>query len=174
MPRFVTLKAFAYRLASAALRVGVVLTVALPLVVMATRPWLNSDQIANESSGKRPSAVRLKAWEFAAATPQKVVDTSGNTAGAPSDCLEVAVQNDTGVEACLWFVANGAACASSGGIDCGVSQSGFSIWQIKNGSAYVTRMPATDSTNQSWQLCVEPAAIPATALDLVYVSCLAK
>ena len=168
MNELTNLRAFLYRLATAALRVGVVLGVALPLIVLAARPWKTSEQVANESSGKRPSALAFDAIEVSGVAPILIVDSTA------TPCAEVALLNNSTVDVCLSWITTSQTCAANA-VNCDLAN-GSNVWLLKAGSAYVTRYPWSDLATlpgSYYDLCADPyAASAALVTDKLFVSCL--
>lgn len=144
----------------------------LPAVAFAIRGGLTGDQVANESSGKRPAEVRFETYGVNTTTPFEIVGT--NTIG--TDCGEVAVRNRSAVDVCVWWVDADLGDCSTAGYNCGSISVGNNLWLIETGDdSFTTRYPqdrtATSPTSQ-WELCLDPASAAAAATDIVYVSCL--
>lgn len=182
MSHYENFKAFAYRLAAAALRVGVVLGVVFPLVVLAVRPWRTEEQIANESSGKRPYNVAFNVYGVNTTTPFEIVgkDTISENSLNGVNCMEVAVRNNSSVDVCIWWLndvdVNGANCNI---YNCSAITAGDNVWLLPaGGGSFVSRFPtrktpgAQDFDNSYQVLCADPAAAAAGASDLLFVSCL--
>lgn len=173
MRDFENLKAFAYRLASAALRVGVVLGVALPLIALAVRPWRTSEQVANESSGKRPAEVRFETVGVNTLVPFEIVGAA--TLG--TDCTEVAVRNRSSVDVCIWWVdADTVGDCTTPGYNCSAITVTDNLWLIETGDdSFTTRYPIDSERSpisSNWELCLDPSAAAAGAADIVFISCL--
>ena len=169
MRDFENLKAFAYRLAAAALRVGVVLGVALPLVVLAARQWRTSEQVANESSGKRPSSLQFYNVAVAGLVPFDVVSS------VIGPCVEVALLNNSTVDVCLsWVQAGSGDTCAANAVSCDLA-AGSEVWLLKAGSSYVTRYPRNDAVaapNSFYDLCADPyAASGGLVTDRIFISC---
>lgn len=165
MDALVNFKAFAYRLAAAALRVGVVLMIALPFVVLATRPWLNGDQIANESSGKRPSAVSFRRTQIVNDADGAVV-----TGATSTSCTEIAIKSKLTTDAFIFFASmstsGGHTAAGCEAYDIGAAN----LWPLDAGESFVTRMPANPDGSSLWGLCY--IASGAVGTEYIYISCL--
>lgn len=164
------LRAFAYRLAAAALRVGVVLGVVLPIMVLAARPWRTAEQVANESSGKRPSGVQFMNIAVSGVVPFDLVGS------ALLPCTEVALFNNSTVDVCLSWIQEGSGetCAANA-VNCDLTAL-TEVWLLKAGSSFVTRYPRNDgaaSPDTHFALCGDPyAASGGLATDRIFISCL--
>lgn len=179
------LRAFAYRLAAAALRVGVVLGVALPLVALAIRPWRTTEQIVNESSAKRPYNVAFNVYGVNTTDPFEIVGKNSIPVNSLNgvNCMEVAVRNNSSVDVCIWWLDDtnlGGSCTTAG-YNCSAIAAGNALWLLPSGggsfvSRYPTRKVPTpgglDFDNSYQALCADPAAAAAGATDLLFVSCL--
>ena len=172
MAHFENLRVFLYRLASAALRVGVVLGVALPLVVLAARTFGTEQQVANDSSGRRPASVKFEVYGVNTLVPFEIAGT--NTIG--TDCGEIAVRNRSSVDGCIWWIDADLGDCSTAALNCSAIVAGNDLWLIETGDdSFTTRYPQDASgysPNSNWELCLDPAAAAAGAADLVFVSCL--